>query len=230
MSKHPKMTLKGNNMLSVTFQTAIIIDAANLHSLLSLANTPALVESYAAPEAPAPVVAAKRVRKAAASDDGAQKAKRTRRTKAQMAEAAAAAGGEAPKEPEVPKSESTSVVVNEEKVSSPALTEALTKAAPLGSPPKATAPAKKRDRRSAAQKAKDAEKDAKPSGKDKSTTKASSSSAPDPAVLLDRFAKLIDTEFEKAKAVLDEFGVNRFSELKADQHGAFDAKLTELGV
>lgn len=204
-------------MLSVTFQAAIIIDAANLHSLLSLANTPALVESYAAPEAPA---ATKRVRTAKATPVDGDKPKRTRATKAEMEARKAAAGGDPAPQTQNPDPvpvdvvEVTKAVVEEE----------------------AKAPAPKRDRRSAAQKAKDAEKDAKSSAPKSSAAKtdksksSSAADAPDAAAMLERFAKLIDADFEKAKAVLDEFGVNRFSDLKAEQQAAFGAKLTELGV
>jgi hypothetical protein len=111
------------------------------------------------------------------------------------------------------------------------------------------APAKpKRDRRSAAKKAADAAAEAadakksKPSGGGGSTAKSGSSKAaskepPKSAApseyaegLLARFATLIDSDFAAASAMLAEFGVKRFSELKPEQHKAFDAKLTEAKV
>ena len=189
-------------MLSVTFSQPIVIDAANLHSLLSLANAPALVEPFtvvevvtapragrkprlvnADPHAPAPEKAEKE-----------DKPKRTRRTKAEMLAA---------KEQASPPAEAEAAATTE--------AEPVAEAAPV-----ADAPAK-RTRKPKAEKA------APDTGVGEGATS-------DPAAMLERFAKLIDADFGAAKSALDEFGVNRFSDLKPDQLGAFDAKLTELGV
>lgn len=59
---------------------------------------------------------------------------------------------------------------------------------------------------------------------------ASVASDVDPGDLLGRFAKLIDSDFSLAKSLLDEFGVNRFSDLKPEALAAFALKLTEAGV
>lgn len=173
-------------MLSVVFQQPIILDAANLHSLLSLANAPAVVTPYADPtpveETP---VKATRVRKPKAVAEGGtateapvvDKPKRTRATKAEM-EARRAAEQPA-EEPETP------------------------------APEKA---------------------EAKGRGKGKAST-ANGASTPEYAQkLLDRFAVLIDKDFDVASGLLAEFGVKRFSEMKPEQHSAFDAKLTGAGV
>lgn len=202
-------------MLSVTFNEPIIIDAANLHSLLALANTPAVV-APAVPVSPVAAAPVKRQRSAASSAPTAAAGdapKRKRATKAEMeARRAAETGGDAPKEE--PKAEAPVVE------------------------PKAEAPVvekPKRDRRSAAQKAaaaaKEAAKDApksEPSTKGKTNGAAKATANPDK--LLERFALLIDSDFDKASGLLSEFGVKRFSELKAEQHGAFEAKLKEAGV
>jgi len=212
-------------MLSVTFQAAIIIDPANLHSLLSLANTPAIVEPYAA--APVAVAApAKRVRKTAAASTGEAKPKRTRATKAEMeARRAAAAGGA----PETPKPTAAPEAGASETKASDA--PSATTSAPVADKPK-------RDRRSAAKKAADAAKEAgkaapKPAAKPKADPKPKTTAkgdAPDANKLLERFAALIDKDFAGAQALLGEFDVKRFSEVPVDQHAAFEAKLVELGV
>lgn len=195
-------------MLSVTFSQPIVIDAANLHSLLSLANAPAVVEPVKVFEVVAAPRAGRKPRltnpkaepEAAPTDTPApEKAKRTRRTKAEMLAA---------KEQASPSDGAGAAATTE--------AEPAAEAAPV-----ADAPVKKRGRKPKAEAA------------PKSTGAAeagASGTAPDTAAMLERFAKLIDADFGKAKSALDEFGVNRFSDLKPDQLGAFNAKLTELGV
>lgn len=223
-------------MLSVSFNQPIVISAENLNSLLTLANTPAVVTPYV-DAAPAPAAPAKRVRGGKAAAPTGDKPKRTRATKAEMeARRAAAAGGETPK-PETPPAD-------------PVPETPAADAAPAKVEAASEAPAKpKRDRRSAAKKAADAAaaktadaKQSKPSGGGGSTAKSGSSKAaskepPKSAApseyaegLLARFATLIDSDFAAASAMLAEFGVKRFSELKPEQHKAFDAKLTEAKV
>lgn len=184
-------------MLQVTFNEPIIIDAANLHSLLSLANAPAIVVPYGAPVVAEP---AKRVRKAKVEPEtpstgestapATEKAPRKRATKAEMEarKAAAAGAGEAPK-------------------------EEVKQEAPKEEPKEEPKEPAKRSRKAADKKADEPKGD-----------------APKADELLERFAKLIDSDFAQAKGVLDGFGVNRFSDLPADQLAAFAAKLTELGV
>lgn len=48
--------------------------------------------------------------------------------------------------------------------------------------------------------------------------------------LVDRFAVLIDKDFDKASGLLAEFGAKRFGEVKEADYAAFDAKLKEAGV
>lgn len=205
-------------MLSVTFSQPIVIDPANLHSLLSLANAPALVEPYTvvdvvtAPRdvvtAPREVVTAPREGRKprltngdphapaaeAPKADKADKPKRTRRTKAEMLAA---------KEQASPSDAPEAAATTE--------AEPVAETAPVADAPV------KRTRKPKA--------DAAP----KSTDTGGAATA-DPAELLERFAKLIDADFGEARALLDEFGVNRFSDLEAGKHAAFAAKLTEFGV
>lgn len=187
-------------MLSVTFSQPIVIEAAALHALLSLANAPATVEPYlnghATPAAgPAPA-AEKRARKpkAEAAPSGEEPAKRTRRTKAEMeaARANAASGVDA------------AAQTTEAETAAAKTPEAAPKAKP-GRKPKAEA------------------------GSTETATAATSAEVSTEG-LLERFAKLIDSDFNQAKAVLDQFGVNRFSDVKPADIAAFSAKLTELGV
>lgn len=196
-------------MLSVTFSQPIVIDAANLHSLLSLANAPALVEPCKVFE----VAAQKPGRKPRLTNADpnaptadpvpeADKPKRTRRTKAEMEQLR---NGGTPEQASDAGPETEAAVTTE--------AEAVAEA------PASDAP-KKAGRKPKAEKVADAEK----------STSTGAGATPDAAAMLERFAKLIDADFGKAKSALDEFGVNRFSDLKPDQLGAFDAKLTELGV
>ena len=48
--------------------------------------------------------------------------------------------------------------------------------------------------------------------------------------LLDRFARLIDKDFDAALGILTKFGVERFSDLKPAEHAAFGEALTGLNV
>lgn len=208
-------------MLSVTFSQAIVIEPNALASLLSLANVPATVEPYLnGNSTPEPAVPAKRTRKSAASSpaapapaagDCAEKPKRTRRTKAEMA---ALRAGEAPAATE------TAAPAGEAAAQT---TEAETAAATTT--PAGAAPEKpKRVRKPKADK--DVPAGAVALDSDK-VTPAETISAEG---LLERFAKLIDADFAAAKKLLDEFGVNRFSDLAPTDHAAFQAKLVELGV
>ena len=54
--------------------------------------------------------------------------------------------------------------------------------------------------------------------------------APDADELLGRFSTLIDKDFDQAKGLLDQFGVERFSDMKTAEYGAFAAALSEAGV
>lgn len=223
-------------MLSVTFNQPIVIDAANLHSLLSLANTPAVVAPYASVDAVEEVVKVKRVRianGAAAPAVSSDKPKRTRATKAEMEARRAAAVGEAPAN--VP----AITPPNETADTAPAPAPEKVEAAPVPDKPK-------RDRRSAAQKAAAAAKEAapakptatpaksKPSGGAKPSASKEPKTAAKPTedsdALLARFAALIDKDYPAATALLEGFGVKRFSEMDAKEHPAFSAKLKELGV
>lgn len=209
-------------MLSVTFSQAIVIEANALASLLSLANVPATVEPYLnGNSTPEPVVPAKRTRKpraeaTPAAGDGAEKPKRTRRTKAEMeALRAGEAGnnfGPAVTETAAPAGEAAAQT-----------TEAETAAATT-TPAEAAPEKPKRVRKPKADK--DVPAGAVALDSDK-VTPAETISAEG---LLERFAKLIDADFAAAKKLLDEFGVNRFSDLAPTDHAAFQAKLVELGV
>jgi hypothetical protein len=204
-------------MLSVTFSQPIVIDANALAALLSLAQTPATVEPYlnghSTPDAAADVPA-KRQRKAAnpvaEAGPAGDKPKRTRATKAEMeARRAAAAGEAAPEQASATGPETGAAVTTE--------AEAAAEAPVADAPTKA-----KRAPRAKKEAAGDSAKpDAKPTP---------DAGGVDSADLLAQFAKLIDSDFTQAKAVLDEFGVNRFSDLKPDAYMAFAAKLVELGV
>ena len=66
--------------------------------------------------------------------------------------------------------------------------------------------------------------------KSKATGMTPSDKAPDGAELLDRFSKLIDTSYDNALGLLEEFGVARFSDLKEEEFSAFAGKLESLGV
>lgn len=188
-------------MLSVTFSQPIVIDAANLHSLLSLANAPALVEPFTVVEVVTAVRGGRKPRLTNADPHAPKsekaekedKPKRTRRTKAEMLAA---------KEQASPTDATEAAATTE--------AEPVADAAPVVDAPKRT----RKPKAEAAPKAE----------------KATAGDASDAAAMLERFAKLIDADFGAAKATLDEFGVNRFSDLKPDQLGAFDAKLAELGV
>ena len=189
-------------MLSVTFSQPIVIDPANLHSLLSLANAPALVEPFTVVEVVSATRGGRKPRltngdphapKAEKADEPKpDKPKRTRRTKAEMLAA---------KEQASPSGATEAAATTE--------AEPVAEAAPVADAPT------KRTRKPKAEKA--------DSGVGEGATS-------DPAELLERFAKLIDADFGKAKGLLDEFGVNRFSDLEAAKHAAFAAKLTEAGV
>lgn len=209
-------------MLSVTFSQPIVIEANALASLLSLANVPATVEPYlngnSTPEVGVP---AKRTRKSAAPSpaspaaDGEAPKKRTRRTKAEMAalRAGEAGGNPAAEETAAPAGEAATQT-----------TEAETAAATTT--PAEAAPVEKAKRNRCRK-----EKDTVPAG---ATALDSATVTPAETVnaegLLERFAKLIDADFAAAKKLLDEFGVNRFSDLQPTDHAAFQAKLVELGV
>lgn len=196
-------------MLSVTFSQPIVIDANGLAALLSLANAPATVEPYlnghATPAAEAAPVAKRgsKPRVVAAQVDAApagDKPKRTRRTKAEM---------------EAARAEQAAAAGGE---APPTTTEADVAGATT-EPPAEAAPVK------------EAKKPRKP--KETKTATAATVAAAEVAStegLLERFAKLIDSDFTQAKEVLDQFGVNRFSDLKPDDIAAFSAKLVELGV
>src|SRR3990167_2385049 len=64
--------------------------------------------------------------------------------------------------------------------------------------------------------------------KSKATGMTPSDKAPDGAELLDRFSKLIDTSYDNALGLLEEFGVARFSDLKEEEFSAFAGKLESL--
>lgn len=64
----------------------------------------------------------------------------------------------------------------------------------------------------------------------KAKTSAPKGEAPDAAALLDRFSKLIDTSYDDALGLLEQFGVARFSDLKETEFGGFAEKLDALGV
>jgi len=200
-------------MLSVTFSQPIHIDAANLHSLLSLANAPALVEPYlngvAVEVAPRPgrkprITNGDPHAPAVVEPPKEDKPKRTRRTKAEML-AAKATAEDGPNATEAALTEQASTS------GTPATPEA---AGEVEAP-------KKPGRKPAAAKAADV---------GKSEASPTTSENVDATAMLERFAKLIDTDFSQAKAVLDGFGVTGFSKLEASQYAAFSAKLTELGV
>lgn len=200
-------------MLSVTFSQPIVIEAGVLASLLSLANVPATVEPYLnGNSTPEPVVPAKRTRKpkAEAAPDGEPPVKRTRRTKAEMA---ALRAGVAP-ETAASAGEVTAQTTEAETV---VATTTPVEAAPVEKLKRTRKPK--------------AEKDSVPTGAvalDSGEVKPAETVSAEG--LLERFAKLIDADFAAAKKLLDEFGVNRFSDLAPTDHAAFQAKLVELGV
>lgn len=200
-------------MLSVTFLDSLLVKAEHLTDLMRMAGgvaaTVAHVSDGTAPTAAAPV---------AAAPNATPKPRAKRRTKAEMAAAAGAPADVAPVEP--PVKAAVAVVTP-----APDTAVAVVAAAP-----------KKATRRTKAQIAADAAvaalEGAATGGKAGAAVAAAVSvlSDVDTADLLPRFATLIDTDFTLAKSVLDEFGVNRFSDLKPEALGGFAAKLSELGV
>ena len=104
---------------------------------------------------------------------------------------------------------------------------------PSVDPAPAPAPAKRRGRKSNAEKAAEAAANA-PQDPVKEPESEPEAPAPegdfDPNVLLGRFSKLIEKDFALAKNILDELGVERFSDLEGKDYPAFAGKLDEAGV
>ena len=88
-------------------------------------------------------------------------------------------------------------------------------------------PAKKRGRRSNAEKAAEAAANAP---QDPVREPEADEVDFKPEELLGRFSKLIEKDFALAKNILDELGVERFSDLEGDKYPVFAGKLDEAGV
>lgn len=220
-------------MFSVKFDHPIVVSADKLGELLQLAGVPATISPFiteapmTVPDAPAPVKAkpgrkpkAETAEAAPAAPTGKKRGRKSNAEKAAeaaalAAAAAAAAAAEAGSTPDAPASDAAP--------SEPDAPAASTETPPAADGAAAAAPAPVEP------------KPAKKSGgkKNGSEKKDAGAAAPEgmtSEILLQRFSALIDKDFEGAKSVLDGFGVNRFSDLKTEQHASFADKLSEMGV
>ena len=100
---------------------------------------------------------------------------------------------------------------------------------PSVDPAPAPAPAKRRGRKTNAEKAAEAAANA-PQDPVREPEAPAAEGDFDANELLGRFSKLIEKDFALAKNILDELGVERFSDLEGKDYPAFAGKLDEAGV
>lgn len=211
-------------MLAVKFHDEIVISEDKLGALLMLAGVPASVRPHhelVAAQAAVADAPKRRGRKpkadAAPTTPAVPGKKRGRKSNAEKAAMAAAAATDAA--PAVAEAATEAAQAEESATAEAAPVDPPKDQADPVAPPAEAAPA--------------ASKPAKKSGgkKNGSEAKAEPAAEPaDPGELLPRFSALIDKDFAGAKAVLEGFGVSKFSEIPPANYPSLSEKLTELGV